>query len=208
MKTYAIMITLFWGLTSIAQSDTISDCAKYKSLYYQYLKQGMYTDAAFFWDQAYEACLAANELDYKIYKNGKVLNYQLRSSLSPSDSIRYQALTDSIVWIYDEGLDVVREQQWKYDNAVKKANLLDYTLNKYTTLFPNATVQTGTGYMSRSSFTTVLVSFPKGDDVDSGSWVEFKLGYRQDEEYKYKKFDAKVDALKGMDLLNYFNEQK
>ncbi|MEO9532475.1 MAG: tetratricopeptide repeat protein [Crocinitomicaceae bacterium] len=117
MKTYAIMITLFWGLTSIAQSDTISDCAKYKSLYYQYLKQGMYTDAAFFWDQAYEACLAANELDYKIYKNGKVLNYQLRSSLSPSDSIRYQALTDSIVWIYDEGLDVVREQQWKYEYA-------------------------------------------------------------------------------------------
>ena len=100
------------------------------------------------------------------------------------------------------------EQQWKYDNAVKKANLLDYTLNKYTTLFPNATVQTGQGYQGRSSFTTVLVSFPKGDDVDGGSWVEFRLGYRQDEEFMFKKFDAKVDKLKGMDLLNHFNEQK
>ena len=48
----------------------------------------------------------------------------------------------------------------------------------------------------------VLVSF------ESGSWVEFKLGYRQDEEYMFKKFDATVDALKGMDLLNHFNEQK
>ena len=94
------------------------------------------------------------------------------------------------------------EQQWKFDNYNKKIVILSYTLNKYTTLYPNATVQTGTGYSGRSSFTTVLVSF------ESGSWVEFRLGYKKDEEYKYKKFDARVDALKGMDLLNHFNEQK
>ena len=93
-------------------------------------------------------------------------------------------------------------QQCGYDSYVKKNLILDYTLDKYSKLYPNATVQTGTGYMSRNSFPTVLVSF------ESGSWVEFRLGYRQDEEYKYKKFDAKVDALKGMDLLNHFNEQK
>jgi hypothetical protein len=63
-------------------------------------------------------------------------------------------------------------------------------------------VQTGTGYAGNRSFSTVLVSF------ESGSWVEFKLGFRQDEEYMFKKFDAKVDSLKGMDLLNHFNEQK
>ena len=93
-------------------------------------------------------------------------------------------------------------QQWRFDAYNNKIAILSYTLNKYTTLYPNATVQTGTGYSGRSSFTTVLVSF------ESGSWVEFRLGYRQDEEYKYKKFDARVDALKGMDLLNHFNEQK
>jgi len=92
-------------------------------------------------------------------------------------------------------------QQWRFDNYVKKNNLLDYTLNKYKKLYPNATVETGTGYMSRNSFSTVLVSF------ESGSWVEFRLGYRQDEEYMFRKFDAKVDALKGMDLLNYFDKQ-
>mgnify|MGYP006114890145 FL=1 len=94
------------------------------------------------------------------------------------------------------------EQQWRFDAYNNKIVILSYTLNKYTTLYPNATVQTGTGYSGRSSFTTVLVSFP------SGSWVEFRLGFRQDEEYTFKKFDAKVDSLKGMDLLNHFNEQK
>ena len=93
-------------------------------------------------------------------------------------------------------------QQWRFDAYNNKIAILSYTLNKYTTLYPNATVEAGTGYQSRSSFTTVLVSF------ESGSWVEFRLGYKQDEEYKYKKFDARVDALKGMDLLNHFNEQK
>ena len=94
------------------------------------------------------------------------------------------------------------DQQWRFDNYTKKNQILDYTLDKYSKLYPNAKVQTGTGYISNRSFSTVLVSF------ESGSWVEFKLGFRQDEEYMYKKFDATVDALKGMDLLNYFNEQK
>ena len=94
------------------------------------------------------------------------------------------------------------EQKWKYDNYNNKKSLLDFTLNKYTTLFPNATVQEGRGYQGRSSFETVLVSFP------SGSWVEFRLGFKQNEEYTFKKFDAKVDSLKGMDLLNHFNKQK
>ena len=93
-------------------------------------------------------------------------------------------------------------QQWRFDAYNDKIVILSYTLNKYTTLYPNATVQTGTGYSGRSSFTTVLVSFP------SGSWVEFRLGFKQNEEYTFKKFDAKVDSLKGMDLLNHFNEQK
>ena len=95
-----------------------------------------------------------------------------------------------------------KEQEYKFDNYNKKKSILSYTCNKYNTLYPNAYVQKGTGYSGRSSFTTVLVSFP------SGSWVEFRLGFRQDEEYTFKKFDAKVDSLKGMDLLNHFNEQK
>ena len=94
------------------------------------------------------------------------------------------------------------DQQWRYDNYVKKNNILEYTLDKYSKLYPNAKVQTGSGWAGNRSFSTVLVSF------DSGSWVEFKLGFKQDGEYMFKKFDARVDALKGMDLLNHFNKQK
>ena len=58
------------------------------------------------------------------------------------------------------------------------------------------------GYQGRSSFATVLVSFP------SDSYVEFKLGFEQDKEFVFRKWDAKVGVLKGMDLLNHFNKQK
>ena len=82
------------------------------------------------------------------------------------------------------------DQQWRFDNYTKKNQILDYTLDKYKKLYPNATVQKGTGYVSNRSFTTVLISF------ESGSWVEFRLGYGKDNEHMFRKFDARVDALK------------
>ena len=92
-------------------------------------------------------------------------------------------------------------QELKFNSYHKKKDMLSYTINKYTILFPNAKVQEGMGYQGRSSFATVLISFP------SDSYVEFKLGFEQDKEYVFRKWDAKLDILKGMDLLNHFNEQ-
>ena len=93
-------------------------------------------------------------------------------------------------------------QELKFSSYHKKKDMLSYTINKYTILFPNAKVQEGTGYQGRSSFATVLISFP------SDSYVEFKLGFEQDKEFVFRKWDGKVDAYKGIDLLNYFNKQK
>jgi len=95
-----------------------------------------------------------------------------------------------------------QEQNDLHNSFLNKRIILNYTITKYEELYPNATVQTGKGYQGGSSFTTVLVSFP------SGSWVEFRLGFKQDGEYMFKKFDAKVDQLKFIHLLNHFNEQK
>ena len=92
-------------------------------------------------------------------------------------------------------------QELKFNSYHKKKDMLSYTINKYTILFPNAKVQEGMGYQGRSSFATVLVSFP------SDSYVEFKLGFEQDKEFVFRKWDAKVNTLKGIDLLNYFNKQ-
>ena len=92
-------------------------------------------------------------------------------------------------------------QELKFNSYHKKKDMLSYTINKYTILFPNAKVQEGMGYQGRSSFATVLISFP------SDSYVEFKLGFEQDKEFVFRKWDAKVNTLKGMDLLKHFNKQ-
>ena len=87
----------------------------------------------------------------------------------------------------------------------KKQSIIEYTVEKYTKLFPNAEVKIGSDYnRSRNNYTefkTVIINFP------SGSYVIYRLGYNNDGEYLHKKFDNVVDVLKGMDLLNHFNNQ-
>ena len=93
----------------------------------------------------------------------------------------------------------------KLDSNNRKQNILEYTVEKYTKLFPNATVTIGSDYdRNRNNyreFKTVIINFP------SGSYVIYRLGYNNDGEYLHKKFDNVVDTLKGIDLLNHFNNQ-
>jgi len=93
----------------------------------------------------------------------------------------------------------------KLESIKTKSNLLDYTVEKYTKLFPDAKVSVGRDYNrgrnNYSEFKTVIINFP------SGSYVIYRLGYNNDGEYLHKKFDNVVDTLKGMDLLNHFNNQ-
>jgi len=94
----------------------------------------------------------------------------------------------------------------KLESIKTKSNLLDYTVEKYTKLFPDAKVSVGSDYTrNRNNYTdfkTVIINFP------SNSYVIYRLGYEQDGEYLHKKFDNVVDTLKGIDLLNHFNNQK
>jgi hypothetical protein len=116
MKKYAIMFGLMISSISFAQEgQELDDCAKYKSLYYQYLKQGMYKDAKLFWLEAYDFCATANNLDNKFFKNGKVIYVQLIRLADKADSLYYQGLSDSIGWIYEEGLSYIKEENWRYE---------------------------------------------------------------------------------------------
>ena len=92
-------------------------------------------------------------------------------------------------------------QQYGFDNYNKKKSLLNYTIDKYSKLYPNADIKTGTMYYGSNSRKSVLISFP------SGSWVELSLGFEKDQDFLHKKYDARVDVLKGIDLLNHFNQQ-
>jgi hypothetical protein len=95
--------------------------------------------------------------------------------------------------------------QNEYNSANREKAIINYTVNKYKTLFPNATVTTGKDYNKYrndyTEFPTVIVSF------ESGSYVIFRLGYENDKEYTHKKFDAVASKLSTIELLNIFNQQ-
>ena len=97
-------------------------------------------------------------------------------------------------------------QLYKFNDANKQKGILDYTVDKYKTLFPNAKVSIGSDYSKTRNdyiqFRIVYVNF------ESGSWVSFRIGYEIDQEYIHKKFDAIASQMSTMDLLKIFNNQK
>lgn len=92
-----------------------------------------------------------------------------------------------------------------FDKANVKKSLLNYTVNKYKTLFPNATVTVGKDYYrsgnTYNEFETVIVLF------ESGSYVIFRLGYENGKEYTHKTFDAVASKLSAIELLEAFDKQ-
>jgi hypothetical protein len=94
----------------------------------------------------------------------------------------------------------------KFNDANKQKGILDYTVDKYKTLFPNAKVSVGNDYDKNrhnyTSFPIVIVNF------ESGSWVSFRIGSEIDKEYTHKKFDAVASQMSTMDLLKMFNNQE
>ena len=95
--------------------------------------------------------------------------------------------------------------QYAFDKANATKLLLNYTVNKYKTLFPKATVTVGKDYYrsgnTYNEFETVIVTF------ESGSYIIFRLGYENDKEYTHKKFDAVASKLSAIELLEVFNKQ-
>ena len=87
----------------------------------------------------------------------------------------------------------------------KTASILEHTLNKYKTLYPNAHVVQGTGYRSTNSsyyeWKTVVVTFK------SGSSITLRLGNDKDKEYISKSKDVVVNEMSLTEKMNYFNNQ-
>ena len=96
--------------------------------------------------------------------------------------------------------------EYDFNAANKQKGILDYTVEKYKTLFPNAEVSVGTDYnKSRNNYTQFPIVFVK---FESGSWVSFRIGYEIDKEYIHKKFDAVASQMSTVDLLRMFNNQE
>jgi hypothetical protein len=94
------------------------------------------------------------------------------------------------------------------DRRGKEWLCLDYTIEKYQKLYPEAIVKAGTDYdrgyrgYSYTEYKTVVVKFK------SGSSVTFKLGYgyELDQERLHKSYDAQKETVEQ--TLERFNNQK
>ncbi len=113
-----LMLVLMAGFTANAQGDsttTTDDCAKWRSLYYQYVKQRMYRDAGTFWGKAMASCGKEN-LDAKFYSNGRVIFSQILRDLKGNE-VREKEVEDTIVMIYEERMKLENDPEWTADYA-------------------------------------------------------------------------------------------
>jgi len=95
--------------------------------------------------------------------------------------------------------------QYKYQVANKTKSTVEYTVDKYKKLYPNAEVEAGKGCNSGrgnyEEFDTVTVKFK------SGSYITFKVFTTQDMEYAYKTYDAVISKMTNIELMDHFNAQ-
>jgi hypothetical protein len=108
--------------------------------------------------------------------------------------------------LYEKLLENNSKAQNEYDSANREKSVINYTVEKYKTLFPKAEVTVGRDYYKNYKsnyieFSIVTVKFEKG------SYISFRLGYENDKEYIHKKYDAVEAQLSAIELLNIFNQQ-
>jgi hypothetical protein len=122
------------GLSVNAQERDSANCAKYKSLYYEYLRQGMYRDAMNFWQMAYNYCGGSEYADSRLLGNGRVGYLKLMEI--EKDSVKRLPLRDSVYWIY-EGLLVKdpANADWSGKYAVMLSNENDKRFDKIDSLY-------------------------------------------------------------------------
>jgi hypothetical protein len=90
-----------------------------------------------------------------------------------------------------------------FEEYKKKINLKQNIIEKYTELYPNATIIVKDEWTKYSgSFEIIEVKFV------SGSYVQFRLDTYRNTEYMYKKYDAEVDKMKADELLERFSKQE
>jgi hypothetical protein len=95
--------------------------------------------------------------------------------------------------------------KYKYEIANKTKSTVEYTVDKYKQLYPDAEVTAGKGHTSGrgnyTEFDTVTVKFK------SGSYVVFEVYTIPNNEYVRDKVDAVTKKLSINELMDYFNAQ-
>jgi uncharacterized protein YutE (UPF0331/DUF86 family) len=88
-------------------------------------------------------------------------------------------------------------EEYKKENSLKQI-----IIEKYTKLYPNATITVKDDWTKYSgTFEVIEIKFA------SGSYIQFRLDTYKNVEYLYKKHDAEFDNLNSEELLNRFSKQ-
>ena len=103
-----------------------------------------------------------------------------------------------------EKLKTYNSRQEQLLEEYKKKNSLKLsTVEKYTKLYPNATITAKTEHSRYSGyFDIVEVKF------ESGSYVQFRLNVYNNTESLHSKFDAELNRFTSDELLNRFSKQE
>lgn len=95
--------------------------------------------------------------------------------------------------------------KYKYKIANQTKSTVEYTVDKYKKLYPDAEVKAGKGYNrgrgEYNEFDTVTITFK------SGSYVVFEVYTTPDKEYVREKFDAVFRKMSVNEVMDYFNAQ-
>jgi hypothetical protein len=90
-----------------------------------------------------------------------------------------------------------------FEEYKKKTSLKETIIEKYTELYPNATITVKKEWTKYSGdFEVIEIKFA------SGSFVQFRLDTYKNIEYMYKKYDAEVDKMTSEELLKRFSKQE
>ena len=130
---------------------------------------------------------------YFDYSKGKFNCYSIQEN---NRFIKAETLLQKLIENDERVVRAFRENQ-------KKTDLKQSVIEKYTKLYPNATITVKDGYTKYSgSFEVIEVKF------ESGSYVQFKLDCYKGVEYLFAKHDAEIETL-GLDkLLERFSKQE
>ena len=92
--------------------------------------------------------------------------------------------------------------QYDFDRGNKKLSVLNHTVKKYKTKYPDAEVGVIQEYNRiHGSYNLVQVKFK------SGSFITFKLSFDKDNEYIHEVRDTKMEGMSAFEILDMFNKQ-
>jgi hypothetical protein len=104
--------------------------------------------------------------------------------------------------LFDKLMEFNKHQEYLFEEHLKKTDLKQNIVDKYTKLYPNATITVKNEWSKYSgTFDVIEVKF------ESGSFVQFRLDTHKNIEYIHKRYDAELDKMNSEELLERFSKQ-